>query len=34
MPNSSLRLIQDCGHMPQEEQPETTLELLQGFIGR
>ncbi len=34
LPNSSLRLVQDCGHMPQEEQPETTLELLQGFIGR
>ena len=33
MPNSTLRLVQDCGHMPQEEQPETTLELLQGFIG-
>ncbi|MGC1710252.1 MAG: alpha/beta hydrolase [Methyloceanibacter sp.] len=33
LPNSSLRLVQDCGHMPQEEQPETTLKLLQGFIG-
>jgi pimeloyl-ACP methyl ester carboxylesterase len=33
MPNSSLRLVQDCGHMPQEEQPATTLDLLQGFIG-
>ena len=33
LPNSSLRLIEDCGHMPQEEQPETTLKLLQGFIG-
>jgi pimeloyl-ACP methyl ester carboxylesterase len=28
-----LRLIGDCGHMPQEEQPESTLELLKGFIG-
>ena len=33
LPNSSLRLIQECGHMPQEEQPEATLELLRGFIG-
>ncbi len=33
LPNSSLRLVRDCGHMPQEEQPETTLKLLQGFIG-
>ena len=33
LPHSSLRLIQECGHMPQEEQPETTLELLEGFIG-
>jgi pimeloyl-ACP methyl ester carboxylesterase len=31
--NSSLRLVQECGHMPQEEQPETTLKLLEGFIG-
>ncbi len=30
--NSTLRLVQDCGHMPQEEQPETTFELLQSFI--
>jgi pimeloyl-ACP methyl ester carboxylesterase len=28
-----LRLVDDCGHMPQEEQPETTLKLLEGFIG-
>ncbi len=33
LPNSSLRLVRDCGHMPQEEQPEITLKLLQGFIG-
>jgi pimeloyl-ACP methyl ester carboxylesterase len=33
IPNSTLRLIGDCGHMPQEEQPESTLELLKGFIG-
>ncbi|MGV1013695.1 MAG: alpha/beta fold hydrolase [Methyloceanibacter sp.] len=33
LPNSTLRLVQDCGHMPQEEQPEATLSLLKGFIG-
>ena len=33
MPNSTLRLVEDCGHMPQEEQPESTLKLLQGFLG-
>jgi pimeloyl-ACP methyl ester carboxylesterase len=33
LPNSTLRLVQSCGHMPQEEQPEATLSLLKGFIG-
>lgn len=33
LPNSSLKLVRDCGHMPQEEQPEQTLKLLKGFIG-
>ena len=33
LPNSTLRLVQSCGHMPHEEQPESTLELLKGFIG-
>ena len=33
MPNSTLRLVEDCGHMPQEEQPASTLELIKGFIG-
>jgi pimeloyl-ACP methyl ester carboxylesterase len=33
LPNSTLRLVEGCGHMPQEEQPESTLELLKGFIG-
>ena len=33
LPNSTLRLIEDCGHMPQEEQPASTLELIKGFIG-
>jgi pimeloyl-ACP methyl ester carboxylesterase len=33
LPNSTLRLVEGCGHMPQEEQPEATLLLLKGFIG-
>ena len=33
LPNSTLRLVEDCGHMPQEEQPATTLALIKGFIG-
>jgi pimeloyl-ACP methyl ester carboxylesterase len=33
LPNSTLRLVEDCGHMPQEEQPASTLELIKGFIG-
>jgi len=33
LPNSTLRLIEGCGHMPQEEQPASTLELIKGFIG-
>lgn len=33
LPNSTLRLVESCGHMPQEEQPESTLQLLKGFIG-
>jgi pimeloyl-ACP methyl ester carboxylesterase len=33
LPNSTLRLVEGCGHMPQEEQPESTLKLLQGFLG-
>ena len=33
MPNSTLRLIQDCGHMPQEEQPEETMLQIRQFLG-
>jgi pimeloyl-ACP methyl ester carboxylesterase len=33
LPNSTLRIVEECGHMPQEEQPERTLGLLQGFLG-
>jgi pimeloyl-ACP methyl ester carboxylesterase len=32
LPNSTLKLVEDCGHMPQEEQPETTLRLLREFL--
>jgi pimeloyl-ACP methyl ester carboxylesterase len=33
MPNSTFKLVTDCGHMPQEEQPEATLRLIRGFLG-
>jgi len=33
LPNSTLRLVEDCGHMPQEEQPVSTLSQILGFIG-
>jgi len=33
LPNSTLRLVEECGHMPQEEQPDRTLELLKEFLG-
>ena len=33
MPNASLKVVQGCGHMPQEEQPSQTLELMQDFLG-
>jgi len=33
LPNSTLRLVEGCGHMPQEEQPKATLALLKGFLG-
>jgi pimeloyl-ACP methyl ester carboxylesterase len=33
LPNSTLRLVEDCGHMPQEEQPASALSLIKGFIG-
>ncbi|MGH6735834.1 MAG: alpha/beta fold hydrolase [Methyloceanibacter sp.] len=33
LPKSTLKIVEGCGHMPQEEQPEATLGLLQGFLG-
>lgn len=34
MPTSRLEIIERCGHMPQEEQPEATLRLIKDFLGR
>ena len=34
MPTSRLEIIERCGHMPQEEQPEATLRLIQDFLAR
>ena len=33
LPNASLKVVQGCGRMPQEEQPSQTLELIQDFLG-
>ena len=33
-PTPALRLIEDCGHMPQEEQPANTLDADQGLYRR
>jgi pimeloyl-ACP methyl ester carboxylesterase len=33
LPNSTLKLVEGCGHMPQEEQPAATLGLLESFIS-
>jgi pimeloyl-ACP methyl ester carboxylesterase len=33
LPNATLTLVEGCGHMPHEEQPEVTLGLIQGFLG-
>jgi pimeloyl-ACP methyl ester carboxylesterase len=32
LPNATLKLVDECGHMPHEEQPETTLGLLRDFL--
>lgn len=32
LPDAQLKIIEGCGHMPQEEQPEATLGLIQGFL--
>lgn len=33
LPNAQLKIIEGCGHMPQEEQPEATLGAIQGFLA-
>ena len=34
MPNASFRIIDECGHMPQEEQPEATMLQIRQFLGK
>ncbi len=34
MPNSDFRVIGNCGHLPQEEQPQDTIRLLQAFLKK
>jgi pimeloyl-ACP methyl ester carboxylesterase len=33
MPKASFRIIDQCGHMPQEEQPEATMLQIRQFLG-
>ncbi len=32
IPNSTLKIIEECGHMPQEEKPEETIALMNEFL--
>ncbi|XSG82919.1 MAG: alpha/beta fold hydrolase [Methyloligella sp. ZOD6] len=32
IPNSDFQLVKSCGHIPQEEQPEQTLQILDNFL--
>lgn len=32
LPNAEFKIVDGCGHMPQEEQPEATLDLIQDFL--
>jgi pimeloyl-ACP methyl ester carboxylesterase len=34
LPRAHLEIIEDCGHMPQEERPEESLRLLSAFLHR
>jgi pimeloyl-ACP methyl ester carboxylesterase len=34
MPNATMRIIDECGHMPQEEQPEATMLQIRQFLGK
>jgi pimeloyl-ACP methyl ester carboxylesterase len=33
LPNARIKVIEDCGHIPHEEQPEATLRALKSFIS-
>ena len=33
IPNSELHIFPECGHVPQEEKPERTVEVIRGFMG-
>ncbi len=34
LPDARFEVIEDCGHIPHEEQPEETLRLIQSFVNR
>jgi len=34
LPNSTLRMFRDCGHLPQEEKPQQTAEAILAFLNR
>ena len=34
LPNSTFHIIRACGHLPQEEKPQRTVELVQKFLKR
>ncbi|MEJ2122777.1 MAG: alpha/beta hydrolase [Alphaproteobacteria bacterium] len=34
LPNSTFRVIRDCGHLPQEEKPQETVRVLQEFLRK
>lgn len=34
IPNSTLKVIEECGHIPQEEKPEETIALITEFLGQ
>ena len=33
LPDSRIEVIEDCGHIPHEEQPEETLQLIRNFVA-
>ena len=34
LPDSQLKIVPDCGHVPQEEWPELTIDLLRSFLNK